>query len=294
MGWLNRLRSKAEKTEKADSASAPEVNGTPDLWKKCSACGEAILAKELARSLYLCPKCDFHIRMPVWDRIALLADENSFVEFNKEIKSSNPLDFVDSKPYLERLQEAVNKTDAFEAVMTGYATLEEHKVVLGVMNFEFMGGSMGSVVGEKITECLEKGAKEGLPVIIVSASGGARMQEGIFSLMQMAKTSAAIKRMNLARVPFISILSDPTAGGVSASFATLGDVNLAEPGALICFAGPRVIEQTIRQKLPDGFQRSKFLLEHGMLDSVVHRRVLKKHLGKILTILSNGGKTNGS
>ncbi len=287
MGWFDKLRARSEKAEVTTSES--ELNGTPDLWKKCSSCGEAILDRDLARNLYLCPKCDFHIRMPVWDRIALLADENSFVEFNVDLKSSDPLGFVDSKPYPERVEAAVKKTDSFEAVMTGYATLEGMKVVLGVMNFEFMGGSMGSVVGEKLTECFEKGANENLPVIIVAASGGARMQEGIYSLMQMAKTSAAIKRMNLAGVPYVSVLTDPTTGGVSASFAILGDINIAEPRALIGFAGPRVIEQTIRQKLPDGFQRSKFLLEHGMLDSVVHRRVLKSHLGKILTILCNGG-----
>ena len=216
----------------------------------------------------------------------MLSDDNSFVEVNREIRSIDPLEFVDSKSYTERLKESIAKTDVNEAVTTGRAAIEGIPYMLGVMNFEFMGGSMGSVVGEKLTRILEVGADEKLPVIIVSASGGARMQEGIYSLMQMGKTSTAIKRLNRASVPYISIMTDPTTGGVSASFASLGDVNIAEPGALIGFAGPRVIEQTIRQKLPEGFQRAEFLLEHGMIDCVVHRRVLKSTLARILRYLS--------
>ncbi len=272
MGWFDKL-------------TRPRRDTPSDLWKKCPACNETLLIKDLAKNLYLCSKCDHHLRMPLWDRIALLTDDNSFVEIDHDMKSVDPLNFVDSKPYPERMVEAIKKTDVNEAVATGRATLSGRKVFLGVMNFDFMGGSMGSVVGEKLTTILELGAHEKSPVIIVSASGGARMQEGIFSLMQMAKTSAAVKRLNQAAVPFVSIMTDPTTGGVSASFASLGDVNIAEPGALIGFAGPRVIEQTIRQKLPEGFQRSKFLLEHGMLDCVIHRRVMKNTVARILRLL---------
>lgn len=273
MGWFDKL-------------TRPRRDAPSDLWKKCPACGETLLIKDLAKNLYLCSKCDNHLRMPLWDRIALLTDDNSFVEISRDMRSVDALNFVDSKPYPERLAEAIKKTDVNEAVTTGRAMLAGRKILLGVMNFEFMGGSMGSVVGEKLTEILEAGAAEKTPVIIVSASGGARMQEGIYSLMQMAKTSAAIKRLNQVAVPYVSIMTDPTTGGVSASFASLGDVNIAEPGALIGFAGPRVIEQTIRQKLPEGFQRSKFLLEHGMLDCVIHRRVLKNTVARILRLLN--------
>ncbi len=279
MGWFDKL-------------TRPKRNIPSDLWKKCPKCGEVLLNKDLARNLYLCNKCDHHLRMPIWDRIALLTDDNSFIEIDREIKSVDPLEFVDSKPYPERLAVAINKTDVFEAVTCGRATLSGYKVLLGVMNFDFMGGSMGSVVGEKITRLLESGIEEKAPVIVVSASGGARMQEGILSLMQMAKTSAAIQKMNMASIPFFSLLTDPTSGGVSASFASLGDVNIAEPGAYIGFAGPRVIEQTIRQKLPEGFQRAEFLLEHGMVDAVVHRRLLKNTLAKLIGMFSGkfGGK----
>jgi acetyl-CoA carboxylase carboxyl transferase subunit beta len=246
-----------------------------------------LLIKDLAKNLFLCNKCDHHLRMPIWDRIALLTDDNSFIELDSAIKSVDPLGFVDSKPYTERLTIAINKTDVFEAVTCGRGAINGAPILLAVMNFEFMGGSMGSVVGEKITRLFELGIAEKTPVIVVSASGGARMQEGILSLMQMAKTSAAIQRMNREAVPFISILTDPTSGGVSASFASLGDVNIAEPEAYIGFAGPRVIEQTIRQKLPEGFQRAEFLLEHGMIDSVVHRRVLKSTLARLIELISN-------
>lgn len=274
MGWFDKL-------------TRPRRDIPSDLWKKCPKCAEVLLIKDLAKNLYLCSKCDHHLRMPLWDRIALLSDDNSFVELSREMRSVDPLLFVDTKPYPERMEESIKKTDVNEAVTTGRATLAGKPIVLGVMNFEFMGGSMGSVVGEKLTEILELGCTERRPVIIVAASGGARMQEGIFSLMQMAKTSAAVKRLNLAGVPYVSILTDPTTGGVSASFASLGDVNIAEPGALIGFAGPRVIEQTIRQKLPEGFQRAEFLLEHGMIDSVIHRRVLKATVAKILRLLTD-------
>ncbi len=272
MGWFDKL-------------TRPRRDIPSDLWKKCPKCGEVLLIKDLAKNLFLCSKCDHHLRMPLWDRIALLSDDNSFVEFSADMRSVDPLKFVDTKAYPERLADSIKKTDVNEAVTIGRATLEAMPIALGVMNFEFMGGSMGSVVGEKLTQVLELGLEERRPVIIVAASGGARMQEGIFSLMQMAKTSAAVKRLNSAAVPYIAILTDPTTGGVSASFASLGDVNIAEPGALIGFAGPRVIEQTIRQKLPDGFQRAEFLLEHGMIDCVIHRRVLKNTVARILRFL---------
>ncbi|NLI78280.1 MAG: acetyl-CoA carboxylase carboxyltransferase subunit beta [Candidatus Riflebacteria bacterium] len=270
MGWLDRL------------TGARKPPDPTDLWKKCPKCSEILLQKDLERNLFLCGKCDHHLRMPVWDRIALLTDENSFLELDQDMESIDPLSFVDSAPYPERLQKAIQATDSFEAVTCGEARLDGLPVLLGVMNFEFMGGSMGSVVGEKIARLLERALARKFPVICVSASGGARMQEGIFSLMQMAKTSAAIALLNEAAVPYVSLLTDPTTGGVSASFASLGDVNIAEPDALIGFAGPRVIEQTIRQKLPEGFQKSEFLLSHGMIDMVVHRRQLKPTLARLL------------
>ena len=273
MGWFDKL-------------TRPKKDIPSDLWKKCTRCGELLLIKELAKNLYLCNKCDQHLRMPLWDRVALLTDDNSFIELDGNIRSANPLNFNDSKAYEDRIRDAVAKTDVFEAITTGRGKIEGLQILLGVMNFEFMGGSMGSVVGEKVTRLLEIGAKEKTPVIIVSASGGARMQEGIFSLMQMAKTSAAAKKLSEASVPFISLMTDPTTGGVSASFASLGDVNIAEPGALIGFAGPRVIEQTIKQKLPEGFQRAEFLLEHGMIDAVIHRRILKSSIARLLRLIT--------
>jgi len=273
MGWFSRLTG----SKKAEDPS--------DLWRKCPKCGEVLLNKDLAKDLYLCSKCDHHLRMPIWDRIALLTDDNSFVEFDKDIESVDPLNFVDSAPYPDRLQKAIRSTDSLEGVTCGEGCLESRLIMLGVINFDFMGGSMGSVVGEKITRLFERALDKKSPAIVVSASGGARMQEGIFSLMQMAKTSGAVSKLAAAGIPYISILTDPTTGGVSASFASLGDVNIAEPDALIGFAGPRVIEQTIRQKLPEGFQRAEFLLSHGMVDAVIHRRQLKSVLGKILNLL---------
>lgn len=256
-----------------------------ELWEKCPSCGAVLISKDLVRTLHICTKCDYHLRMPIWDRIALLTDGSSFIETDHDIESMDPLSFTDTAPYPDRLAKAFKKTDSFDAVTIGEGLLEGRPILLGVMDFEFMGGSMGSAVGEKIARLLEKAAQTRIPAIVVSASGGARMQEGIFSLMQMAKTSAAVARMNAANVPYISILTDPTTGGVSASFASLGDVNIAEPGALIGFAGPRVIEQTIRQKLPEGFQRSEFLLSHGMIDMVVDRRSMKQTLARILNLI---------
>ncbi|MBF0407972.1 MAG: acetyl-CoA carboxylase carboxyltransferase subunit beta [Candidatus Riflebacteria bacterium] len=273
MGWLSRLTGSSQK----------EIPS--DIWKKCSRCSEVIINKELTKHLFLCPKCDHHLRMPVWDRIALLTDDNSFVEMDSTMESIDPLNFVDTQPYISRLKKSIETTDSYEAVICGEAKIDGRDFMLGVMNFDFMGGSMGSVVGEKIVRMMERGLKKRAPVVTVSASGGARMQEGILSLMQMAKTSQAAACLSEARIPFFSLLTDPTTGGVSASFAMLADINISEPEALIGFAGPRVIEQTIRQKLPEGFQRAKFLLEHGMVDMIVHRRQLKNTISKLLSLL---------
>lgn len=269
-----------------------------DEYKKnkinCPHCDALLTETELEKGLFVCNKCSHHLRMPTGARIKLIADEGSFSELYQELSSVDPINFVDSKPYPQRLEEACNneknspeKNEGLrvdEAVVAGHATIDGIPVLLGVMNFSFMGGSMGSIVGERVTRLFEEGISSKKPVIIVTTSGGARMQEGIISLMQMAKTSAAIKRFHKVGLPYISILTDPTCGGVSASFATLGDINIAEPDALICFAGPRVIEQTIRQKLPKGFQRSQFLLEHGMIDAIVNRCDLKATLSKLLRL----------
>lgn len=274
MGWLDRI------TGRKKPKTPPQ-----ELWNQCPQCQEVLLAKELAKHLHLCPHCDHHLRMPVWDRITLLADDNTFVEFDATMTSGDPLEFVDQLSYPDRVKKSLKSTDTYDAVTCGKARIEGIPILLGVMNFEFMGGSMGSVVGEKVTRLIETAIAANAPVVVVSASGGARMQEGILSLMQMAKTSQALARLADARLPFISILTDPTTGGVTASFAMLGDINLTEPGALIGFAGPRVIEQTIRQKLPDGFQRAEFLLKHGMIDRVVHRRDLKSTVARLLKLL---------
>jgi acetyl-CoA carboxylase carboxyl transferase subunit beta len=263
-------------------------------WKKCPNCGEDLRIDDIPKNNYVCDKCNYHMRMPIRDRIKLLSDEGSFVELFQDIVSVDPINFSDSKTYPQRLSEAIAKNSSEngnaeyvinEAIAVGKAKINNIPILLGVMNFDFMGGSMGSVVGERVARLFEEGVTSKLPVIMVTSSGGARMQEGIFSLMQMAKTSAAVKRFKHSGLPYISIMADPTTGGVSASFATLGDINIAEPGALVGFAGPRVIEQTIRQKLPKGFQRSQFLLEHGMIDSIVSRSDLKGSISKLLKML---------
>lgn len=254
------------------------------LWVKCKGCGEIIYTRELERNLFVCPKCNYHFRLTADQRINLLCDREGFDEFNVDLRPSDPLTFKDSVKYRDRIKKA-EKTGSTEAVRTGYARINGIRVTLGVFDFRYMGGSMGSVVGEKLTRMIERAVLENLPVIIVSASGGARMQEGIFSLMQMAKITAALVRLGEKNLPYISMLTDPTTGGVAASFAMQGDLNIAEPGALIGFAGPRVIEQTIRSKLPDGFQRAEFLLEHGMLDMIVERSALKERIAQVLSLL---------
>jgi acetyl-CoA carboxylase carboxyl transferase subunit beta len=247
------------------------------LWLKCGSCKEILYRKDVLQNLSVCPKCAFHFRIGARERLDLLFD-GLWQEFDRNLVSADPLGFKDTKSYAERLRAGKAKTDSYDALVSAVGEVGGRRTVIGAMEYGFIGGSMGVVVGEKVTRCVERALDEKLPLVVVSCSGGARMMEGTLSLMQMAKISAALARLHEARLPFISLLTDPTTGGVTASYAMLGDVNIAEPGALIGFAGPRVIEQTIRQKLPEGFQRSEFLLEHGMLDMVVDRRELKKTL----------------
>lgn len=251
-------------------------------WIKCSGCSELIHADELIETLNCCPKCDHHYRLTLEQRLRLLVDEGTFEELFTDLYPADPLEFSDTESYKERLKRTIKKTGRTEAIAVGRCKVNKKEVALAVLDFSFMGGSMGSVVGERITRLIELAIVERLPVVIVSASGGARMQESILSLMQMAKTSAALAKLHAVRLPYISILTNPTTGGVTASFASLGDIIMAEPGALIGFAGPRVIEQTIRQKLPEGAQRSEFLQEKGMLDLVVPRKNLKEKLSFFL------------
>jgi len=259
---------------------------TPEgMWIKCGACLEIIYKPEVERNLNVCPKCNYHFRIPALERIRSVADEGTFQEFGEDLESVDMLVFTDTKKYADRLKEAKKKTGRREAVITGTARINGIEFILGVLDFEFLGGSMGCVVGEKIAVAAEQALELRCPLIIFSASGGARMQEGTLSLMQMAKTSAALARLSEANLPFISVMTDPTTGGVAASFAMLGDIIISEPGALIGFAGPRVIEQTIKQKLPEGFQRAEFLLEHGMVDMIVERTKLKPTLTQILRFL---------
>ena len=269
------------KEEKDKKIKIPE-----GMWIKCDACLEIIYKPEVERNLNVCPKCNYHFRIPAMERIRAVTDEGTFQEFGEDLESVDMLSFTDTKKYTDRLKEAKKKTGRKEAVVTGTASISGIEVVLVVLDFEFLGGSMGCVVGEKVTVAAESARELFRPLIIFSASGGARMQEGVLSLMQMAKTSAALARLADARLPFISVLTDPTTGGVAASFAMLGDIIVSEPGALIGFAGPRVIEQTIKQKLPEGFQRAEFLLEHGMIDIIVERTKLKPTLTQLLRFLT--------
>ncbi|HUI78938.1 MAG TPA: acetyl-CoA carboxylase, carboxyltransferase subunit beta [Bryobacteraceae bacterium] len=255
---------------------------TEGLWQKCEGCRQIIWKKEFDANWLVCPKCGAHSRMDAAARLKLLLDDGAYEQFDPELTSSDPLHFVDSKPYHERLESMKESTNLNDALISACGKLDGRPVQICVMEPRFIGGSMGSVVGEKIARAIERAITRQTPLVIVSASGGARMQEGAISLMQMAKISAALMRLDEVSLPYISVLTDPTTGGVTASFAMLGDLNIAEPGALIGFAGPRVIEQTIRQKLPEGFQRSEFLLKHGMLDAVVPRLELKPYISKAL------------
>ncbi len=261
-----------------------KTNIPEGIWVKCEKCKEIIFKNELEKNLKVCPKpdCNYHYRLTAYERLDLLLEKDSFDEFDQNLASSDPLKFKDSKRYKDRLKTYQKKTGNKDAIICGEGKLNHHKVQICVFNFLFMGGSMGSVVGEKILRAANRSILKRHPLLIISCSGGARMQEGILSLMQMAKTTSALARLEKNRIPYFSILTDPTTGGVTASVATLGDVILAEPGALICFAGPRVIEQTIKQKLPEGFQRSEFLLEHGFIDKVVQRKHLKRTLSTLL------------
>ena len=256
------------------------------MWIKCNACLEIIYKPEVERNLNVCPKCNYHFRIPAMERIRAVTDEGTFQEFGEDLESVDMLSFTDTKKYTDRLKEAKKKTGRKEAVITGAAKINGIDIVLAVLDFEFLGGSMGCVVGEKVAVAAEAAKELSRPLIIFSASGGARMQEGTLSLMQMAKTSAALAKLSDARIPFLSVLTDPTTGGVAASFAMLGDIIISEPGALIGVAGPRVIEQTIKQKLPEGFQRAEFLLEHGMIDIIVERTRLKPTLTQVLRFLT--------
>lgn len=263
-------------------SASKKITVPEGLWIKCNNCAEIVYSKEIDRNLKVCPKCDYHFRITARERIELLVDPGTFTEFDGQLQSEDPLQFKDSQKYRDRIKAARKKTGLNDAVISGICTLDGVQVVMSVFDFFFMGGSMGSVVGEKVTRAAEKAVEERCGLIVISSSGGARMQEGTLSLMQMAKTSGALARLRRERLPFISVLTDPTTGGVTASFAMLGDVNIAEPKALIGFAGPRVIEQTIRQKLPEGFQRSEFVLEHGMIDRIVNRKELKKTIVNLL------------
>jgi acetyl-CoA carboxylase carboxyl transferase subunit beta len=255
---------------------------TEGLWIKCENCRSIIWKKDLEANWEVCPKCENHFRLGAKKRLELLLDDGKWTELDAELTSTDPLKFVDVKPYTQRLREAQDKLGMNDAVITAEGRLNGRPIICCSMEFAFVGGSMGAVVGERVTRAAERSAEHKMPLVIVSCSAGARMQEGVVSLMQLAKVSAALARLDEARVPYISVLTDPTTGGVTASFAMLGDLNIAEPGAMIGFAGPRVIEQTIRQKLPEGFQRAEFLLEHGFLDAIVPRKELRNYIGHAL------------
>src|ERR1700749_790379 len=275
MTWFKR------ETGELDTSGEKKVR-TEGLWVKCESCRQIIWKKDLEDNMNVCPKCDKHFRIDARTRLGQLLDENQYETFDADISSTDPLKFVDLKPYSSRLRQAQKDTGLKDAVINAQGKLMGRPVVASVMEYSFIGGSMGAVVGEAITRAIERAGDTKTPLIIVSASGGARMMEGVISLMQLAKISAGLAKLDTAKVPYISLLTDPTTGGVTASFAMLGDLNIAEPGVLIGFAGPRVIEQTIRQKLPEGFQRSEFLLQHGMLDAVVRRHDLKSYISRSL------------
>jgi acetyl-CoA carboxylase carboxyl transferase subunit beta len=267
------------------SPAESKVRLPEGLWIKCEDCKEIVAQPELERNLNVCPRCGYHYRLAAHARVASLADEGSFQEEDRDLRSLDPLTFKDSKSYVDRLRSARKTTGLEEAVVTGMATIGGQAVSLAALEFDFMGGSMGSAVGEKVTRAVERATARRTPFIGVTCSGGARMQESVLSLMQMAKTSAALGRLARARLPYISVLANPTTGGVTASFAMLGDIHVAEPKALIGFAGPRVIQDTIRQELPPGFQRAEFLLEHGFVDLIVERRHLRQTLIQLLGYL---------
>ncbi|MFA4967115.1 MAG: acetyl-CoA carboxylase, carboxyltransferase subunit beta [Candidatus Margulisiibacteriota bacterium] len=276
--WFTRKK----REESSNEPKTARLDIPENLWVKCPKCSAAIYAKELEANLKVCTKCSYHFRLSARERINIIVDEGTFEEADSDLKSTDFLDFTDSIPYQKRIEDAIIKSSLNDAIVSGKGKIFGTQATLGIMDFSFMGGSMGSVVGEKVTRQVERSIEAKIPAVICTTSGGARMQEGIMSLMQMAKTSAALQRLREQGIPYVVILTDPTTGGTTASFAMLGDVHIAEPGALIGFAGPRVIEQNIRQKLPPGFQRSEFLLAHGMVDIVCERKNLKDTLANVL------------
>jgi acetyl-CoA carboxylase carboxyl transferase subunit beta len=286
MTWFK----KGEDEVKEGKVKREEIKLSDDLWVKCKSCNEIIYRKVIERNLQVCPKCNYHFQIPARQRIEGLVDPGTFIEHDAHLTSGDPLEFKDTKRYSHRVKEAQESTGQKDAVACGEATIEGQRAMLGVFEFRFMGGSLGSVVGEKVTRLIERAVERRVGVIIFCASGGARMQEGILSLMQMAKTSAALAKLREAGLPYIGVLTDPTTGGVSASFGMLGDIILAEPKAMIGFAGPRVIKDTIRVELPNGFQRSEYLLEHGMVDIIVERKDLRHTLASLLEMLLPNGQ----
>lgn len=283
MSWIDKLKAPKIATQVGEKASFPE-----GLWTKCPSCSEIMFQEDIDRNLFVCPKCQHHFRLRARERLRMILEPDSFEELDVEMSSLDPLEFKDQKRYRDRIK-AMDKVGAErEAFLYGRGRIKDLPIVLGTFAFEYMGGSMGSVVGEKLTRTFELATKERKPCLVITASGGARMQEGILSLMQMAKSTAALAKMKRKGVPFVTLLTDPTTGGVAASCATLGDIILAEPGALIGFAGPRVIQQTIKETLPDGFQHSEFLMEHGMIDRIVHRSDMKETLYTVFSILGAG------
>jgi len=283
MAWWNRTKRNIERQPGRDM---------PDgLWMQCTECDETIYKRDLEENLYTCPKCSRHFRIGSQSYLGIVLDVDSFIETDVDMTSADPLNFVDEKPYTTKLADATRRTGLREAIRTGVGSIEGHRVAIAAMDFSFLGGSMGSVVGEKFSRTVDLAIAERIPLIAVTSSGGARMMEGAISLMQMAKTSVRLARLADERLPYIVVLTDPTTGGVTASFAMLGDVIVAEPRALIGFAGPRVIEQTIRKKLPEGFQRSEFQQDHGFVDHIVHRKDMRRTLARILSIL---GASDGS
>ena len=281
MAWFK----KGEEDVKEGKEKREEIKLSDNLWVKCKSCNEIIYRRVIERNLQVCPKCNYHFQIPARQRIEGLVDPGTFIEYDADLVSGDPLEFKDTKRYPHRVKEVQESTGQKDAVVCGEARIEGQPVMLGVFEFSFMGGSLGSVVGEKVTRLIERAVGKKVGVIIFCASGGARMQEGILSLMQMAKTSAALARLREAELPYIGVLTDPTTGGVSASIGMLGDVILAEPKAMIGFAGPRVIKDTIRVELPDGFQRSEYLLDHGMVDMIVERKELRHTLASLLEML---------
>jgi acetyl-CoA carboxylase carboxyl transferase subunit beta len=275
------------KRESSEIQSSDEKRvRTEGLWVKCDGCRQIIWKKDLAENLNVCTKCEYHFRIDAPTRLTLLLDEGSIETYDGNLASTDPLSFSDTRSYKARLEKSQAQTGLKDAIINASGTLNGRPVMVSAMEYSFIGGSMGAVVGEAITRNIERAVEQRKPMIAVSASGGARMMEGVVSLMQMAKISAALARLDSARLPYISVLTDPTTGGVTASYAMLGDLNIAEPGALVGFAGPRVIEQTIRQKLPEGFQTSEFLVQHGMLDAVVHRKEMKGYISRALDFMS--------